>query len=248
MVAMLAMAMYLAQGPCEAEAALFQRGEMAEARRRLDGMRLDGAHCLKLSGIVYAAMGDYRRAVGPFEKACSLDSREPDACYYWARALYANDRYEESLAAIDRAAAQATAEWKLNTARGQCLDALGRPAAERVLRQAMEQKLSLAGKVSEPDPLLALAAYLNRQGRKQEVLKLLLGAPQSYQSIAVYHYQLGRVLSQEQRWEEAVDALAGAVGLDPHHAEAHGLLSRAYYRLGNERLGAEHARQATGRP
>lgn len=227
---------------CADASSLFQRGQVMEARQKLDAGVIEGAFCTKLSGIVFAAMGDYRSAVRPFEKACRMDAGEPDACYYWGRALYALNRFEDSLVALGMA--RGGVAWKLDTARGQAMDALGRAEAEGVLRQALEARLKLDLPVVEPDPLLALASFLHRQGRREEVMRLLAGAPQRYQKVAAYQYQHGRVLSGMQRWQKAAEALERAVGLEPGNAEAHGLLSRAYYRLGKDELGARHARLA----
>ena len=201
------------------------------------------AHCEKARGVSLASAGDYRAAIPHFAEACRLNAREPDACYYWGRALYSSDRFEEALRALDLA--RVSPDWKVSTARGQCLDALGRPEAEAELKRALARRLKLDTPVTEPDPLLALGSFLYRQGRGDEALKLLKNASTQYLRVASYHYQLGRALSQQELWQESADALLKAISLEPGYSEAHALLSRAYYRLGKAALGAEHALKAT---
>lgn len=245
MLFVISFALLLQPPACQQAATQFQKGNLAAARTLLDAAKPEGAFCTKLSGLVFAAMGDYRNATQPFSEACKLAPQEPDACYYWARALYSLDRFEDSLLALNQAKPGATKPWKIATARGQALDALGRPQAEAELTKALFQRSKEDTPVTEPDPLLALAAFLYRQGRATEAQKLLEQAPKRYQTLATYHYQLGRALSQQQRWQESAEALRRAVSLDPSSAESHGLLSRAYYRLGQSDLAAHHARRAT---
>ncbi len=201
------------------------------------------ARCEKSRGLALASTGDYRAAILHFAEACRLNAREPDACYYWGRALYSSDRFEEALNAFDLAIV--SADWKVATARGQSLDALGRPQAESELKRALANRSKLNSPVTEPDPLLALGSFLYRQGRGGEALKLLKEAPPQYRRVASYHYQLGRALAQQERWHESAQALKSAVDIESGYSEAHALLSRAYYRLGKAALGAEHSLKAT---
>ena len=224
---------------CDDGVALFRQGKL-EAALQLLVKAPPTAFCAKSLGIVYAALGDYRRAEPPLGSSCRMNPKEPDACYYWARALYALDRFAESLAALDRG----PSSWRVATARGQALDALGRPAAEPVLRAALQLRQRDPAPIAEPDPLLALGHFLYREGRVDEVLALLQSAPPPYQRIPSFHYLLGRAHAQQEQWPRAAVALRQAVALDPHLAEAHGLLSRVYFRLGNPELAAQHSRLA----
>lgn len=236
------MALLLLAASCEEGVALFRQGALEPARQALEqaAQKHPSAFCIKSLGIVYAAFGDYRRAEPPLGSACRMSPKEPDACYYWARALYALDRFAESLAALDRA----PLSWRVAAARGQALDALGRPAAETALRAALELRQRDPAPVSEPDPLLALGQFLYREGRVAEVLALLQSAPPPYQRLPNFHYLLGRALAQQEDWPRAAEALRQAVALAPQLAEAHGLLSRVYFRLGKAALAAEHSRLA----
>src|SRR5690348_4071887 len=48
----------------------------------------------KWLGMTYAAQEKYELAEQPFRRACEMDPKEPDACYYWARTLYSLSRFE----------------------------------------------------------------------------------------------------------------------------------------------------------
>jgi tetratricopeptide (TPR) repeat protein len=231
------MALLLLLSSCGQGAELFRQGQLEPARQLLEAAvkETPDAFCWKSLGVVYAAFGDTRRAEPPFAQACRMNPKEPDACYFWARALYSLDRFADSLAALDRDPAPASA--RSLTARGQALDALGRPAAEAAFRQALQ----LSEPPAEPDPRLSLAAFFTRQGRIPEALTLLRAAPPAYQRLPAYHYQLGRAHAQHEQWVPAAEALRNAVSLQPAYPEAHGLLSRVYYRLGDPAQGARHS-------
>ena len=243
-MALLILALMLAPADaCAPAADAFRRGDHEAARALLGPSPARNSFCSKLAGLIAAARGDYRAALNPLETSCRMNRNEPDACYYYARALYALDRFVDSLAAL--AAPAASKSWQLLTARGQALDALGRTEAEPALKRALAERQSDPTPVSEPDPLLALASFLYRQGRAAEALSLLRSAPAAYQRLASYHYQTGRAQAQAQHWAEAAESLKNAVSLAPDHTEAHGLLSRVYYRLNEPELAAAHARRAT---
>ncbi len=235
------MALLLLLSACEQGADLFRQGQWEPARLRLEAavQSKPDAFCWKSLGVVYAALGDMRRAEPPFAKACGMNPKEPDACYFWARALYSLDRFADSLAALDRDPTAPSA--RSATARGQALDALAQQEQGAAAEAAFRQALALSSAPAEPDPLLGLAAFLTRQGRLPEALSLLRSAPPAYQRLATYHYQLGRAFAQQEQWATAAEALRNAVSLQPAYPEAHGLLSRVYYRLGDAAQGARHS-------
>lgn len=232
---------------CRQGADLFQRGELEQARAVLERAvrQQPTAYCWKVLGVVHAAGSDYRRAEPAFAEACRANAKEPEACYFWARALYSLDRFDESLKALDRAAGSTAKAWRVRTARGQAFDALGRAAeAEEEFIKALAQRRQDADAPAEPEPLIGYTAFLYRQGRIDDAMKRLRGAPPAFLRLAAYHYQLGRALAQQEKWEDAAEALRNAVSLQSDYAEAHGLLSRVYYRQGKNDLAAEHARRA----
>jgi tetratricopeptide (TPR) repeat protein len=236
----LSLALFLQVQDCASGADAFRRGDLPQARELVAAaLRTQStAYCEKVMGAVYAAAKQYRLAETHFAKACALDSREVDACYFWSRALYSLDRFDDSLHALEKAEGASQA-WKILTARGQAYDALNRPEAETELRKAVAAKKNDPRPPGELDPLLALTALLYRQGKAAEVVSLLRGAT-AYAGLAPYQYQLGKALLSENELRGAEEALQAAVALQPQYPEAHGLLSRLYDRLGNAEAAARH--------
>ncbi len=247
MLGVLVLGFWLQAPACGEGAELFRKGDLAGAKAAVEKALARGstAYCEKVMGVIYSAAEEYRAAEPHFRKACELDAKEIDACYFWSRSLYSLDRFEESLRALDKSWG-ATMEWKIRTGKGQALDALGRAEAEEELRRGMEARKKDARPAGEVDPLLALGSFLYRQGRAEEALVLLSGATKDYQALAGYQYQLGRAWLAVEEWEKGAAALEEALRRNPKQREAHGLLSRAYFRMGREELGRRHARLAQG--
>jgi len=99
----------------------------------------------KWLGMTYAAQEKYVLAEPPFRRACELDPKEPEACYYWGRTLFSISRFEEALQAykLDRK------PWRGKTLLGMALahEALNHDGeADRIYREAIdagEQQASL---------------------------------------------------------------------------------------------------------
>src|SRR3954447_21095881 len=104
--------------------ACFQRGDLAAAipfLTRAAETHPRDAQMWKALGVAYAARKDYASAEPPLRLACELDAKSEDACYFYARALYALDRYDASLKALER---DGRATWKVRLAEAQALDAM----------------------------------------------------------------------------------------------------------------------------
>lgn len=195
------------------------------------------AQAWKALGVVHAAMGDYGLAEGPFRNACERDGNLPDACYFWARALYALNRFEESLAALDKGARSERRPWRTQLARAQALDGLGRAEeAERSFRSAAKDEKA------DASAGVAYAVFLFRQGRTKEAVEPLNTVLQRYPNAPAANLEMGRVLLQLDRITDALPYLEKAVKLDPSSAPAHLLLSKVYARLGRT---ADAEREAT---
>jgi enediyne biosynthesis protein E4 len=90
----------------------------------------------KWLGMTYAAQEKYLQAEPPFRKACELDPREPDVCYYWGRALFTLSRFEAALRAFEKD----VRPWRGKTLLGMALalEALNRDGeAEKFYREAI---------------------------------------------------------------------------------------------------------------
>jgi tetratricopeptide (TPR) repeat protein len=211
--------------------ALFQKGDYAAAipfLTRAAEAHSQNAQAWKALGAAHAAGGQYHQAEPAFRKACQLDAKLPDACYYEGRALYALDRYQPSLEVLERVAQSEPGSWKVRLGIAQALEALGRAgAAEKEFQQA----LSLA-RQSDPQPGVAWGRFLVRQGRFDEAIAPLEEVLKRFPSSAEAHVQLGRALLEQVKLAEAIPHLERAVAIDPRSAQGHLLLANAYVRAG----------------
>ena len=198
---------------------LFESGKPADAAKYLEKattLAPANAQYWKVLGVTHAAQKDYAAALWPFQKACELSPSLVDACYFYGRALYALDRYEPAIKALDRAMQFASSKPRSQLGKAQALEALGRAA------QA-ETEYRAAG--SEVEAPVLYGQFLFRAGRLDEALTILKTARPSEDS----RYQLGRVLYQLGRLDEAIANLEAA----PNKPEAKLLLEKAYRRLGS---------------
>ncbi len=213
---------------------LFRKGRLAEAIPRLrQAVRLEPAQAdyQKALGVAYGAVGDYASAEEPLGTACRLNAAEEDACFYWARALYALDRFESSLAALEKAAPVDRRPYRVHLAMAQALDGLGRAEqAEKQFRIA-HAGLAVAQPALEEDPRLGYGVFLFRQGRAAEALPLLEAAAGAHPRSARARFEHARALVAESRLERAVAELKQALALDPGHEPARLLLAKLERRL-----------------
>ncbi len=186
----------------------------------------------KALGVAYAAGKEYAQAEPPFRRACGLDAKLEDACYFHARVLYALDRYEESLKALEQAS---RGEWKVRLAMAQALEALGN--ADRAAVEFRESVTMCRG--SDAGPGVAYGLFLLRQGRMDEAVAPLEEVLKRFPASAEAHTYLGRALLESGKLAEAVPHLERAAELAPKSAQAHLLLAKAYMRSGR----AEEARK-----
>lgn len=204
--------------------ALFEQGRAAEALPLLEraaGLDERNAQYWKVVGVARAKLADYRGSVEPFGKACKLNPRLVDACYYHGRSLYASDLYQEALAPLRQALAVDTVKGRAETAIGQCQEALGEEeGAERTFRSAVGRNDGWAQSAR-----LAYGRFLVRQGRAAEAVPVLEAAQQPESADA--RYELGLALSQCDRLAEAVRELERA----PDHEAARLLLGKVKARL-----------------
>lgn len=206
---------------------LLEQGRTAEAIPLLErAAEADGKNAIawKALGVAYASLKDYTAAEPAFGKACRLAPQLADACYFHARALYALDRFEESLAALSRVGAG----WRIRLAAGQALEGLGRrEEAEKSLRDAVAQV-----RYADPGPGVALGLFLLRSGRATEAQAPLEEVAGRFPNSADAHTILARVLLERNAFDQAVPHLERALALQPDSSQAHLLLARAYVRQG----------------
>ncbi len=189
----------------------------------------------KWLGVVYASESRHELAEQPFREACRLDPRDPDGCYFHGRNLYALDRFEAAIEALEAALGGDPQPWRIHLAVAQSLEALGR-AAEAEKRFEQSLAASPAPARAEDDPRLHFGVFLQRQGRTGESIAPLRAARPSAKSLT----ELGRAMVHLDRIGEAVVVFEKAVALDARYWTAHLLLGKAYLRLGRPEEADRH--------
>jgi len=125
------------------------------------------AHAYRLLGLAYSLKDNVEKAAENFDRACSLNPNEPNACYFLGLAYYHLDRFDDSLRTMQgtlRSGASDKALTLLGIA--EAYEALGRTNdAEESYRQA-------AG-TGNLQARIAYGMFLFHQGRAQESIKIL---------------------------------------------------------------------------
>lgn len=175
----------------------------------------------KALGVAFAKGEDYRSSIEPFAKACSLNEKLADACYYQGRGLYAVDRHADAIAPLEKALRVDPAKSRAEAALGQALEALGRyQEAEQRLKSAVARRDAF-----DRQARIAYSQFLRRQGRPEEGVAVLQAAKQPAGD--EYYYELGLSLFQAERYADALKALEQAAG----HPDSAQLRDRARRRL-----------------
>lgn len=173
-----------------------------------------------VSAGVLAQRGDYLGAEPLFRQQC--EKGETGGCYFWSRTLYALDRHEEALRALERVTPKGPREW---LAVAQSSEALGREDAEASYKKAGDNA--------------AYGRFLYRQGRMQEAVAVLSKAG------AAGAFDHARALFQLGQLDESLAALRVLLDSPGASQEAHELASRIYYRKGDVAMGDRHAAQGS---
>lgn len=220
----------LAQGGAENSyrdgVALFEKGQAAAALaplRRATELEPKDARYWKALGVAYAAEGEYLRAEPALSKACALDRTLADACYFWARALYALDRFEGSLDALAVALPTDKRPWRIHLGMAQALEGLGRAKeAEQRFREAIAE-----GSRASAEPRYRYGVFLFRQGRTEEAVRPLEDNLRLFPGSAATHLELGRALLELGKVADADRHFQRALEMDPSSGQARLLLERA---------------------
>ena len=174
-----------------------------------------------LAGRIFAAREQWERAQGFFEIAERLDRRDVDAWYFSGRAFYDANRFEQAIQAFEQALRAGWEQSRVYENLGLAQDGLGQfAAAEQSFRKAVE----LAGGAWRP--YLVSGAFLFRQGRPGESLRMLRQALTLAPSAVAVRFELARVLYHEGGLEEAAQVLEPAQS--SNECRVHNLLARIY--------------------
>ena len=200
--------------------------EAIQALRRATEASPANAQFQKAYGVALASNRDYAAAIPPFSKACRLDPKLRDACYYLGRALYATDRYEEALPPLRQSLAVDPEKDRAETGIAQALEALGHDEeAERGYRSAMARNGSFLNEAR-----VAYGRFLLRAGRVEEAVGMLETAQHSESPESLLEY--GRALLQANRPAEAAAPLERLAVITPGDPTVRFLLAKAYRRTG----------------
>jgi Tfp pilus assembly protein PilF len=148
----------------------FRRRDFDAARRYFEeAIREHPRRALgyKLLGMTYVAQERYQLAEEPLRQACTLDSREENACYYLGRVLYFLNRFTEAKKAFEVALHSArTRHGQVLLGLALTLEALGETnPAEESYKQAIA--------AGEQRALIDYGLFLFHHGRGTEGLDLL---------------------------------------------------------------------------
>ena len=184
----------------------------------------------KALGVAHSILSQYELAEPAFAQACRLAPKLADACYFHGRALYALNRFEASIAALEKAGGSA----KVRLGIGQALEALGRfDQAERAMREATANS-------NDPAASVALGLLLLRTARAAQAEAILTGTLRRFPQSAEANLGLGRALMERAAVDLAIPHLERAVSLTPESAQAHLLLAKAYMRVGRDKDAQPH--------
>jgi Flp pilus assembly protein TadD len=215
---------------------LFERGDAAGAIphfRLAASAEPRNAQVWKALGAALAEGKAYPQAEVAFHRACQLDPKLPDACYFWGRALYALNRFNDSLLALARADQKS---WQVRLAVAQTADGMSDAAlADREFREAIAL---CQGR--DAGPATAYGLFLVRQGRGAEAIPVLEEALKHHPQSAEAQTCIGRALLESGRNADAVPHLERAVALAPTSAQAHLLLAKALVRTGHAQEAQPH--------
>ena len=192
----------------------------------------------KSAGVAAAQARDYSRAAQEFGKACNLDPKLADVCYYQGRALYYTNRFEDALAPLRRSIEIGESGARAHSTIAQCLEALGQPDnAESEHRKAVADDPTGQDRVR-------YAIFLFRQGRADEAVAPLTEALKLNSQDFEGNLQMGRVLFELEKFTNALEFLDKALQIRPASTEAHLLAAKVCQQLGRKAEAEKHFKAA----
>ena len=175
-------------------------------------------------GVVHASRREYAEAEEPFRRACSLNAALPDACLYYGRILYLEDRFAEALPVLRNAAERDPKNGEIYRIEALCFEALGR---SKEAEEQFKRTLALGRGRSNEDPAIDYGVFLYRAGRTEDALVPLRSAVERDPNSARAELEFGCALLELGRATEAAAHLERAAALDPASERARLLLGKA---------------------
>jgi tetratricopeptide (TPR) repeat protein len=163
-----------------------------------------------LAGRIHSQRENWTAASDLFDKAVSLDPHDSDAWYFYGRALYEANRFEDAIAKLSKALALKADQARVHEMLGVAREALGdSSAAEADYKRAVSLSRGTSYR-----PLYGYGAFLFKQGRAAESEPLLVDALRLKPDSSDVRFELGRVYFQLGKLREAADVLRNADPLD----------------------------------
>ena len=182
-------------------------------------------------------------ALAAFSKACDLNPKDQDACYFLGRQLFSLGRYRDAVEPFEKAVLAAPQEKLARTHRAAALNRVGEGSLEQAEWHFREAVRDNTGPASiRADALTDYGAFLFRQARIGEAQGALERAVTMQPGSARAHAELGRVRLHLAKAAEAAASLERAVELDPNSPRFRLLLGRAYLALGRTEEGERQLR------
>jgi tetratricopeptide (TPR) repeat protein len=166
--------------------------------------RTPGAFDLKIVALDYVLLGDYADADKWLTRSVQLDPEDEQAWYYLGRTKYNENRFREAIQAFER-----------------CLE-----RDPRSVKVEENLGLAYAGLGEIEEAITAYKTAISWQDQPPEKTQQKTPA----RSAGPY-VDMGDLLLDQNRTEEAVPYLQEAVAISPLSAKAHELLGKAYTRL-----------------
>jgi tetratricopeptide (TPR) repeat protein len=181
---------------------------------------------------------DHRDWARPeLEKLARVDPRNPLYPYWLGRLDYDDMLYKAAVTNLQKALDLDPAFMKAYDNLGLSYEALGQfDDAIRVYQKAI--RLNRQQQRPSPWPPLNLGTLLVKLGRLPEAETSLQESLRCEPRLAKAHYQMGLLLEEQKKDEEAIRELRQAAEDDPAYPEPHYLLGKIYQRTG-ERTKAE---------
>ena len=216
------------------------RGSLAEYTEGAK-YRKPSAFDLLTVGSDYVELGDYADADKWFTKSTEWNPKSVWAWYYLGRTKYNENRFEEAIAALQRALKLDPKNVRAEDNLGLCYQALQRKDdAVNAFRQAIAW---LGDAPTDAIPFIDFGAFLVEDNQPEAAIPYLQKALAIAPPDSRAHIQLGKAYATLNRLPEAQTELETAEKLAPSDAPLHYILAQVYRKQGiNDRAKQEFAR------
>jgi tetratricopeptide (TPR) repeat protein len=182
---------------------------------------------LKIVGLNYVLLNDYKDAIRWLEKAVELDPRNRDTWYYLGRGYYTKARLSEARNAFLTVLALNPQDSKAENNLGLIFETAGQPGAAI---EAYGKAIAWQEKSPNPSeqPYVNLGNLLLQQGQTKEALVALEKAVALAPNNAFCRMKLGVAYRQAGRLEDSRRELERAAQLEPDNPVVHYQLGRLF--------------------